>query len=94
MQGLEQSWANEFANPLTEKRRAVDSGNATVAELQIFYLQKDPNSWVSRSSEVLDQVDQQNRKLLDERRHTDELAATGTISLHGSVPCSQSAWAS
>ena len=79
VQGLEQSWANDFANPLTDKRRAVDSGNATVAELQIFYLQKDPNSWVSRSSDVLDQVDQQNQKLLDERRHTDELAATGTI---------------
>jgi methyl-accepting chemotaxis protein len=29
-----------------DKRRAVDSGNATVAELQIFYLQKDPNAWV------------------------------------------------
>ena len=44
--------------PLVDKRRQVDSGNATVAELQIFYLQKDPSSWVSRSSDVLDQVDQ------------------------------------
>ena len=79
VQGLEQAWGNEFANPLVEKRRAVDSGNATVAELQIFYLQKDPNSWVSRSSDVLDDVDRENRKLLEERRHTDELAATGTI---------------
>jgi len=79
MEGIEQSWGNEFANPLVDKRRAVDSGNATVAELQIFYLQKDPNSWISRSSDVLDDVDQENRKLLEERRHTDELAATGTI---------------
>src|ERR1700693_3795934 len=79
VQGLEQSWGGEFANPLVDKRRAVDSGNATVAELQIFYLQKDPNSWVSRSSEVLDDVDRENRKLLDERRHSDELATTGTI---------------
>src|SRR5712691_5843825 len=79
VQGLEQAWGNEFASPLVEKRRAVDGGNATVAELQIFYLQKDPNSWVSRSSEVLDDVDQENRKLLDQRRHSDELAATWTI---------------
>src|SRR6202171_2323694 len=79
VQGLEQAWGNEFASPLVEKRRAVDGGNATVAELQIFYLQKDPNSWVSRSSEVLDDVDRENRKLLDERRHSDELAATATI---------------
>jgi methyl-accepting chemotaxis protein len=79
VQGLEQAWGTDFANPLVEKRRAVDSGNATVAELQIFYLQKDPNSWVSRSSDVLDEIDRENRKLLDERRHSDELAATGTI---------------
>src|ERR1700694_2792711 len=79
VQGLEQAWGNEFASPLVEKRRAVDGGNAAVAKLQIFYLQKDPNSWVSRSSEVLDDVDRENRKLLDERRHSDELAATATI---------------
>src|ERR1700722_6911817 len=42
VQGLEQSWGTEFANPLVDKRRAVDSGNATVAELQIFYLKKIP----------------------------------------------------
>src|SRR6202158_3413105 len=70
--GLEQAWGNESASPLVEKRRAVDGGNATVAELQIFYLQKDPNSWVSRSSEVLDDVDRENRTLLDERRHSDD----------------------
>src|SRR5271169_6552914 len=27
VQGLEQAWGTEFANPLVEKRRAVDSGN-------------------------------------------------------------------
>src|SRR5271155_810136 len=79
VQELEQAWGTDFSNPLADKRRAVDSGNATVAELQIFYLQKDPNSWVSRSSDVLDDVDRENRKLLDERRHSDELAATFTI---------------
>jgi methyl-accepting chemotaxis protein len=79
VQQLEQNWSKEFAAPMVEKRRQVDSGNATVAELQIFYLQKDPNSWVAQSSEVLDDVDTMNRKLLDERRRSDELAATATI---------------
>jgi methyl-accepting chemotaxis protein len=79
VQSLEQSWGGDFASPLVDKRRAVDSGNATVAELQIFYLQKDPNSWVSRSSDVLDDVDRENRKLLDERRHTDDTASNLTI---------------
>jgi len=79
VQGLEQDWANEFANTLAEKRRAVDSGNATVAELQIFYLQKDPNSWVTRSSDVLENVDRENRLLLEKRHSEDQLAATATF---------------
>src|ERR1700721_3184994 len=79
VQGLEQGWGTDFANGLVEKRRAVDSGNATVAELQIFYLQRDPNSSVSRSSEVLDDIDRENRQLLDQRRHSDDLAQTWTI---------------
>jgi len=32
-------------SPLIDKRKDVDSGNATVAELQIYYLQKDASSW-------------------------------------------------
>jgi methyl-accepting chemotaxis protein len=79
VQTLEQSWGTEFANPLVDKRRGVDSGNATVAELQIFYLQKDPNSWVAHSSDVLDDVDRENRQLLEQRRKSDEAAATWTI---------------
>ncbi|HEX7286358.1 MAG TPA: methyl-accepting chemotaxis protein [Candidatus Angelobacter sp.] len=36
---IEKSWAAYFANPLVEKRRQVDAGTSTVAELQIGYLQ-------------------------------------------------------
>jgi methyl-accepting chemotaxis protein len=79
VQAMEQSWANEFANPLLDKRLAVDNGNATVAELQIFYLQKDPNAWISRSTDILDEVDRENHKLLDERRSNDENAAAWTV---------------
>src|SRR3974377_1766866 len=51
---LEQSWGKEFAQPLIEKRKDVDSGNATVAELQIYYLQKDASSWGKNSTDSLD----------------------------------------
>ncbi len=79
VQDLEQSWASDFANPLVDRRRAVDSGNATVAELQIFYLQKDPSSFVSRSTDVLDEIDRENHELLDKRHSDDQWAATATI---------------
>ena len=75
----EQSWAKEFAAPLVEKRKEVDEGNATVAELQIFYLQKDASSWVKTSTEYLDSADQESRRLLEQRRKSDETAATATI---------------
>jgi len=75
----EQNWVKEFATPLVEKRKDVDAGNATVAELQIFYLQKDASAWVKASTEYLDMADQESKKILDERRKSDETAATATI---------------
>jgi len=38
----ERDWIRTFAGPLMEKRRQVDTGSATVAELQIAYLQATP----------------------------------------------------
>jgi methyl-accepting chemotaxis protein len=79
VQQLEQNWAKEFAQPLVDKRRDVDSGNATVAELQIFYLQKDASSWVKNSTEFLDVADKENKKIVEERRKSDDTAANLTI---------------
>jgi methyl-accepting chemotaxis protein len=81
VQQLEQSWSKEFAQPLIDKRKDVDSGNATVAELQIYYLQKDASSWVKNSTDALELADTENRKLVDLRRKSDETAATATIIL-------------
>ena len=79
VQSSEQSWAREFAAPLMDKRKEVDSGNATVAELQIFYLQKDAASWVKNATEYLDSADLENTKVLDARRKSDETAGTATF---------------
>ncbi len=79
VQQLETAWAREFAQPLIDKRKDVDSGNATVAELQIYYLQKDASSWVKNSTDALDLADGENRKLVDIRRKSDETASTLTI---------------
>ena len=81
VQQSEQSWLTEFADPLVSKRKDVDAGNATVAELQIFYLQKDASSWMKNASDYLDQADQENKKVLEVRRKSDETAGTATITL-------------
>ena len=81
VQQSEQSWLTEFADPLVSKRKDVDAGNATVAELQIFYLQKDASSWMKNTSDYLDQADQENNKVLEVRRKSDETAGTATVTL-------------
>ena len=79
VQQLETSWGKEFAQPLIDKRKDVDSGNATVAELQIYYLQKDASAWVKNSTDALDVAEAENRKLVDERSASDAKAATATV---------------
>ncbi|MGC1654490.1 MAG: methyl-accepting chemotaxis protein [Candidatus Sulfotelmatobacter sp.] len=79
VQELEQSWSREFAQPLIDKRKDVDSGNATVAELQIYYLQKDASSWVKNFTDALDTADEENHKLVEQRAQSDKTASTLTI---------------
>ena len=66
VESTEASWGDNFAKPLLAKRHQVDSGDATVSDLQIFYLQKDPTSWLTKSSAVLDQANTDIKKSLDD----------------------------
>jgi len=70
VESTESSWADNFAKPLLAKRHQVDSGDATVSDLQIFYLQKDPASWLSKSSGVLDQANTDISKALVDSQAT------------------------
>jgi methyl-accepting chemotaxis protein len=53
----EKQWEDGFSQPLIAKRKAVDEGNATVAELQIFYMQLDPGKWMKNSASILDEAE-------------------------------------
>jgi methyl-accepting chemotaxis protein len=66
VESTEASWGDNFAKPLLAKRHQVDSGDATVSDLQIFYLQKDPASWLMKSSEVLNQTRTDIKKASEE----------------------------
>jgi methyl-accepting chemotaxis protein len=57
-EALQRDWTDNFAKPLIAKRRQVDAGNATVGDLQVFYLQKDPGQWVTKSTFLLDEMSQ------------------------------------
>ncbi len=77
----EESWGDNFAKPLLAKRHQVDSGDATVSDLQIFYLQKDPASWLTRSSNVLDQTSQDISKALAETTKSSARASSWSTAI-------------
>ena len=83
----EQQWESSFARPLVEKRKQVDSGASTVAELQIYYLQLNPSAWMRNSTGFLDEAEAANAKLLDAERRNDEAATSATtlISIIGTL---------
>jgi methyl-accepting chemotaxis protein len=75
VESTESSWADNFAKPLLAKRHQVDSGDATVSDLQIFYLQKDPASWLAKTSSILDQIKSDVTKSAEATRKSAELAS-------------------
>jgi methyl-accepting chemotaxis protein len=76
VESTETNWADNFAKPLLAKRHQVDSGDATVSDLQIFYLQKDPSSWLTKSSTVLDQANADMSKTLNDSQSAASRAST------------------
>jgi methyl-accepting chemotaxis protein len=79
VQKNESAWVAEFAQPMLQKRREVDAGNATVADLQIYYLQKDASAWVKTSTDSLSVADHETKHVVDDRRETDKGAGRWTI---------------
>src|SRR6266542_961164 len=75
----ESAWVSGFAQPMLQKRKEVDTGNATVADLQIYYLQKDASTWVKTSTDYLNSADNETRHILEERRTSDERAGTCSV---------------
>jgi len=75
----ETAWATEFAQPMLQKRREVDAGNATVADLQIYYLQKDASSWVKTSTDALSAADTETNNIVHQRQDEDKTAGNEII---------------
>src|SRR6266700_1068432 len=75
----ETAWVSEFAQPMLQKRKEVDAGNATVADLQIYYLQKDASSWVKTSTDALNIANEETNHIVDQRQKEDTTAGNEII---------------
>ena len=58
----EQNWAENFAKDMIAKRHQVDAGHVTVSDLQAYYLQHDPASWINKSTSILDDASRAERR--------------------------------
>lgn len=59
LETTEQTWLEDFCKPLIAKRHDVDAGHATVAELQIAYLQHSPGSLIGKDNLEIDELESQ-----------------------------------
>jgi methyl-accepting chemotaxis protein len=80
---VEHDWEHNFAHPLIDKRKEVDAGNATVAELQIFYLQQNPGEWLTKVKDPVDETMAATESVLRDQQYLDARATVITSILSG-----------
>ena len=66
METNERDWLDRFATPMIAQRKRVDAGDATAADLQVFYAQQDPNAWTTTSMSVVADANAAIRKAHDD----------------------------
>jgi methyl-accepting chemotaxis protein len=75
----EHEWEESFLRPVVAKRKDVDNGKTTVADLQIFYLQLNPNQWTHTSADYLDEAETTTARLVADQHMQDASAGNVTI---------------
>jgi len=75
IENTEQTWVDDFCKPLIAKRHQVDAGQATVAELQIAYLQHAPGSFVGKDNKEIDDAEREIKKSQDDSNAAADTAA-------------------
>ena len=70
----EHDWVGEFAKAMIAKRHQVDAGNATVSDLEIYYLQHDPGTWISKSTNILDEASRAVRRAQERSNESSDSA--------------------
>jgi len=77
VRAAEKDWMANFAAPLMDKRRQVDGGSATVAELQIAYLQANPDQEQKKEEEPIMDLDKIIKAAVIDADKSDRAASMG-----------------
>jgi methyl-accepting chemotaxis protein len=70
----EHNWAINFAREMIAKRHDVNAGKAAVSDLQVFYLQHDPTTWINRSTSILDEASRAVRRAQESSNESSDSA--------------------
>ena len=78
IEAIEREWYSTFADRFVQEYQAVDNGKINANDLLEQYTKAEPMEQLKRSNEVINEVQSENRRQLDERRHNDESASMWT----------------
>jgi methyl-accepting chemotaxis protein len=79
IEGIEHEWYSTVADKFIQAHKDVDSGKITTNALLEQYARAEPMEQLKRSNAVIDEVQGENRRQLDERRKSDDAASLATI---------------
>ena len=78
IEAIEHEWYSSVADRFVQEHKDVDGGKMSANDLLDHYTRAQPNEQLKRSNEVINEVQAANRRQLDDRRHTDEIASLWT----------------
>ncbi len=75
IEAIEHEWYSTFASRFIEEHKQVDSGGISANDLLEQYTKSEPNEQLKRSNEVINEVQSENRRQLENNRTADENAS-------------------
>ena len=78
IEAIEREWYSTFADRFVQEHQEVDNGKINANDLLEQYTRAEPMEQLKRSNEVINEVQSENRRQLDERRHSTKALRCGT----------------
>jgi methyl-accepting chemotaxis protein len=78
IEAIERDWYSNFADRFVQEHRDVDNGTINANVLLEQYTKAEPMEQLKRSNEVINEVQSENRRQLEDRRQSDDKASLFT----------------
>ena len=75
---MENRWTKNFSDPLVDKRQRLDAGRSNFAELNLAYMQADPNKWMTEEAIPLKELEEWVQAARESSKKSGDTASTIT----------------